>query len=154
MDPAEWGSGLMIVYVAAPIDAVTHEDVASWPVRATEALLQAGAGAVFRPGLGWRVSGAGSPVVQHVNMTAIESADALLAFLPFETPSVGVPIEIYIACQRGIPVVVVLDRPRRSAVLDWLGVEQVVDPDGSGLCEAAALLVALHDEDRVLEGGA
>ena len=72
------------------------------------------------------------PRVQEINDQAIDRADIMVALLPVESHSVGVPLEIQRAARRGIPVYVY--RQKRSWAIAVPGVYQFKTLDA--LCQA------------------
>lgn len=102
---------MTLAYFAYPIDVVIdhgHQGGARSLVRA--AMHQAG-WSVFEPGTTFNHGVSTSeelpdPRVQQINEEAIARADIVVALLPVESHSVGVPLEIYQAAKRGKTVYV------------------------------------------------
>lgn len=97
------------LYFAAPIDATNGEPVVpDWVDRLIDDFT------VYVPQQAWRVNGEpNSRFINNVNNVALLESDVVLAWLPRSVPTVGVPIEILLASQAGIKVVVVSER-------DWV----------------------------------
>lgn len=85
---------------------------------------------VFRPDRAHSFGGADDPAIDAVNRTALERAGCVVALLPREIPTVGVPIEVASAVRLRKPVVVVTDRQSQTLV-GLGGVLQVVDADSA-----------------------
>lgn len=105
-----------MVYLAEPIDQAEAaqrgtDDLHTW--------LQSKQLSVYRPRAAWRAASP-DPRVDRVNRTALERADLMLAHLPAGVPSIGVPMEIEYAVQRGIPVRVWTSVPSMSLARDGI----------------------------------
>lgn len=102
------------VYLAGPIDqAGGHKHgVDLMRADARRVLLARGA-VVYDPSFAWATPAfdgrALPPSIQSTNDRALLNSDGLLALLPVGVPTVGVPMEIALALQHGIPTVVVAD---------------------------------------------
>lgn len=103
MGTTTWGDQPPLVYFAEPIDkaaglnfqlaAEMHGTLSMWGCT------------VYRPSAAWRARHP-DPRVEQINRSALYQADAIVAYLDENTPSIGVPAEIEAATARGIPAVV------------------------------------------------
>lgn len=136
---------MRFVYLAEPIDAAGADYEGSRRRLAIDMLNGYGVG-VFRPRRAFSANAVQpGPEINEINTCALKVCDAVLAFLPSGTPTIGVPIEIEQALVTGKPVAVVTDndgawalqRPEphfgtfesyRSAV-DWLALQKTADHD-------------------------
>lgn len=103
-----------VVYIASPIDqAGTHAieiDQARYDARS---FLAGELMSFYDPKGAWHATTIGptSRAIQRVNDIALAESDGMLALLPAGVPTVGVPYEIALALQYGIPVMVVTPKP-------------------------------------------
>jgi dUTP pyrophosphatase len=125
-----------MVYLAEPIDqsaanailARVGESSSHLTASSIEHHLRAHKAITYRPATAWRIAGGTEPDgrVERTNRAALELSDAMIAVLPAGYATIGVPMEIEMALQRQIPVVVVtevssfsLARPGVTVVRDW-----------------------------------
>jgi dUTP pyrophosphatase len=110
---------MTFAYFAYPIDVPWEGD----HFRAIEAMRQNG-WTVFDPGMRFRtpVDAEPDPRVQAINDSVIDRADIVVALLPVESHSVGVPLEIGLAADLGKTVYVY--RQKRSWAIAREGVYQ------------------------------
>lgn len=101
--------GTSPVYLASPMDRAADwaADVESQRETARLLLLEHEF-AVFDPSRAWMCNGLAypHPALQESNREVIRRCDALFAILPEGVPTVGVPMEIELARELGIPVAV------------------------------------------------
>jgi dUTP pyrophosphatase len=99
---------MALIYFAHPIDRAndTHQHNVQ-RVRDGLALLQGVA--TFDPATSWIVTAPFEPQVQHHNEQILRGSDCVIALLPSDTWTRGVPVEIAIALENKIPVVLVVD---------------------------------------------
>jgi len=98
-----------IAYMAQPIDQVYDPQAWNHDVnKICDELIRIGY-MVYRPARAWSTPARPTPDprIERVNGTALRGADILVAFLPPKTPTIGVPMEIAMAVQHRVPVVVV-----------------------------------------------
>lgn len=115
------------IYVASPLDQ--NPDRIGGVPGLIGLLMDSGATAVFNPGTAWVVDDPGGlshKTIQDINVVALQQSDGVLAVLPPGVPTVGTPMEILLARQSSIPVVVV--GTRSVVALTWLDVPVVEDP--------------------------
>ena len=98
------------VYLAEPIDLTSGSD--SFTDRIADRLAEEFN--VYRPRGAWRCGGGLDPRVDKINRCALAASDVLVAHLPAQRASVGVPMEIEFAANLGIPVVVLADKIGQS----------------------------------------
>lgn len=106
-----------MVYVAYPIDQVANRlnsETAKMYGRLEDAkiaLLVGGVDIAFDPGDAFkiRLGAEGGPEVREINRAALNAADAVIAMMPKDMPSVGVPMEIDFAVSMGKAVAVLTD---------------------------------------------
>lgn len=123
-----------LVYLAYPIDnAQLSNQTISEIERAKAALMEGDLPAcvTYDPGDAFKVrKGADvGPEIAAVNETALEQADAVLAFMPKGVPSTGVPMEIMSAAMSGKPVAILSDAYSWSLQLDRPNVMLYAEPD-------------------------
>lgn len=121
----------MFIYIAHPIDFANEElpNILSMVDELVGYLHEAGATAVYRPASAWSVGAPMNASIQEVNMCALLRCDALIAILPEQVASIGVPFEMGIAYGANIPTVLMRGvttsharkSARRSAMLAFLG---------------------------------
>lgn len=98
----------MIVYLAQPID---RAGVVNPLGRVKQTITNRGHIA-YSPAGAWAINPAKTQPtnrVERINRVALAEADLLIAYLPNNIPTVGVPMEIEYAVGRGIPVAVITD---------------------------------------------
>lgn len=135
----------MFVYLAHPIDRSSAGAPSVHSADAVRSRLIEMGVTVFSPGRAWGARAPLSPSIQQVNDRVLREASALVVCLSTADRSLGVPWEMALANQWGIPVVVLTDIPRdTSAVLLSSGAEifQLYD------VERAAQRVAARIEER------
>jgi len=129
------------IYLAHPIDRAPTGGV-DWGGLCTEALLAAGASAVYDPATAWAIhdpAGFSSKSVQDTNIEALRRADGCLAVLPEGVPTIGTPMEILLAVRDfDIPVVVI--GGEGSVALRWLRVP-TIQPKIESVGQAATALI-------------
>ena len=100
-------------YLAEPIDESTG--ITSAQLRA--ALHMRGT-PFYSPRVAWQgLRAPFSPVIQQTNNVALASASVIVAVLPRNVPSVGVPMELQQARSAGIPCVILSDRTRKASAV-------------------------------------
>jgi nucleoside 2-deoxyribosyltransferase len=96
-----------VCYLALPMDT---GDAAEWANEARQRLAAEG-WFTYDPSSAWsaiaRPTSEQARIVHEANVATIRKCDALLALLPADTRSFGVPIEVAIAVAAGKPVVLV-----------------------------------------------
>ena len=103
-----------LVYLARPIDlGRVNPFLADYAVGELQALGLTS----YNPLGAFNVGGDPSAVISRVNQTAMDTATGAVAFLPSETPSVGVPTEIAYLLGAGIPTVIVTDLGSKSWIV-------------------------------------
>lgn len=133
---------MVTVYLAGPIDqAGAH--MGQMRSAASNALVDMGA-SFYDPSRAWTCNGKGLPfeAVQHVNNTALDAADGVLALLPAGIPTIGTPMEIERARAQGKPVAVV--GYDRSWALKQPGIEAF---DGERSIQDAAMWLVKRADD-------
>ncbi len=118
---------MTMIYIASPLDQ--NPDRLGDVPELIRMLLDNGATAVYNPGTAWALqdpNGFSHKQVQDINVEALKHADGVLAVLPPGVPTVGTPMEILIARQATVPVVVI--GARSLVALTWLDVPVVADP--------------------------
>lgn len=146
---------MILAYLAYPIDVQLGIHVNGERSRVRQAMKEAG-WCVFEPGTTFYM-GEGTaeqspdPRIQQINDHAITKADVVVALLPIESHSVGVPLEIHQAATRGKTVFVW--RQKRSWAIAQKNVWQF-NTIGA-LCEAIANFKPVDAGlwDRVAERG-
>lgn len=114
----------MFVYLAHPIDRSTGNAQSVKSADAVRSRLIEMGITVFRPGAGWGARAPLSADIQRVNDLILREASALVVCISNADRSLGVPWEMALANQWGLPVVVLTDIPREtSAVLLSSGAE-------------------------------
>jgi len=110
-----------LIYTAGPIDLGV--DFPNWREKFTKKLQESGVGAVvFDPSTAYRPTLMGTPVerrdiyIEHVNREALDSADIVVVAMPLGVTTVGTPIEIDMACQRGKTVMMFTNIERGKSV--------------------------------------
>lgn len=101
-------------YLARPVDQAHHRSQELDRVCAFICTVLTGHGyRVYRPANAWQVPATTPPngVVEDVNGLALRSSDLLVAYLPAEVPTIGVPMEIQRALSLAIPVIAICDAP-------------------------------------------
>jgi dUTP pyrophosphatase len=119
----------VFVYLAHPIDQAGHSSWLGSMLGSLNALLvQAGIGA-FRPGMAY-LANTGDPDharrINGMNNIAIHQADALVAVLPADVPTLGTPVEIGFALSMGRPVVIFTDIAHSVQLAAWVARGAVV----------------------------
>lgn len=143
----------MFVYFAQPIDQARGEFIAEREIRSL--MIEAGV-SYFQPSRAYSLSedrtGFDTDVLDTINRAALAASDALVAFLPANVPTLGVPAEIEQALALNKPVVIFT--PRRLAstsvqVRQWANrgasiwnADNVIEIDIEK--QAKSLLVDLH----------
>jgi dUTP pyrophosphatase len=115
---------MTLAYFAYPLDHVIDDSVARAYAPVKRAMFDAG-WQMFDPGsafLGTESERPLDPRVQQINDSAIDRADVVVALLPVESHSVGVPLEIGLAADLGKTVYVY--RQKRSWAIAREGVYQ------------------------------
>lgn len=141
------------IYLAYPIDQMSANTstVALWDqVENMKQMLvsKANASWVFDPGDAFLVGGtADGGGVAHINRVALNSADCVVAFLPAEVASIGVPMEIDRARAQGKHVVVFSDA--NSWMLEMSGVTRFGDWSDESLYRAIDLIAGWFPPDQV-----
>jgi dUTP pyrophosphatase len=112
----------LFVYLAHPIDLAGHSSwLGSMLGDLNTLLVQAGIGA-FRPGMAYLANTSTSDHVERINdlnNIAIHQADALIAVLPSDVPTLGTPVEIEFALSMRKPVVIFTDIGHSVQVAAW-----------------------------------
>lgn len=107
----------MYIYLASPVDFAADPSKAD----GIRSELIASGHTVFAPYRAW---GARAPLearLQNINMTVLQEVDALVAFLPANTTTIGTLLELQWAVDRGFPCGVVTELDiSKSASLLWL----------------------------------
>lgn len=82
---------------------------------------------VFKPGDAWQVQPPHDARVQQINEHALRNSDCVLAYLPANVWTRGVPVEITVANELNIPVVLIIDRDANSVIENyWIKHHNVV----------------------------
>jgi len=144
---------MAMIYFAHPIDHSNsvHNAVAD---RIRHALTEQTDVAIFEPSRAWIVTKPYSPAIQAVNEQALHAADTVIAYMPSDVHTRGVPLEIGIALGRGIPIVLIVDHEfgKHSAVEANLMDRTDVDAFSVDFCKVAAWraasLARLQDTDQ------
>jgi len=108
----------MYIYLAHPIDFTGEhaESVRQVVAEAKQALLEAGATAIYTPANAWLVAPDDMhSKIQEVNMCALMRAEAVLFIYPEGVPSIGVPFEMGVAYGANIPSVLIRGRTTAQA---------------------------------------
>lgn len=112
----------MFVYLAHPIDLAGSSSWLGSMIRDLELLLAEAKVGAFRPGKAY-LANAGDPThaefVQSMNNIAIHQADAFVAVLPADVPTLGTPVEIEFALSMHKPVVVFTDIEASVQLAAW-----------------------------------
>lgn len=109
---------MSLIYAAMPIDMSSGDqpflEFAMGDLKASKHV-------VYRPDRSFTFAKGLTPteVIQEVNNAAIERASGMVAFLPKDVASIGVPMEIQMAVSAGKPVVVVTDHDQSWVVAGW-----------------------------------
>jgi dUTP pyrophosphatase len=103
-----------LVYLAHPIDLYSRIDSRHDLVVKSIGLAKKAGLPVYHPGAALHVAGTPSSVVNRVNEGALRTATGVLAFLPTEARSIGVPAEISDALAQGKPVALITDANAQS----------------------------------------
>lgn len=119
----------MITYLAEPIDFAAGMDREKPNQLANQ--LAASGHSVFRPSMAWlgttgRADHISRDVLQ-LNREALNRAGLVVAYLPTAVRTVGVPMEIAWATERGVPAVVLTDPGQSSATLSGNPLVVVID---------------------------
>ena len=143
-----------LVYLAMPIDFAKGTDQ---PFLAfAEDDLKASGHVVYRPDRSFSFFTETQPsgVIQAVNNAAIREASALLAFLPANVQTVGVPMEIQAAVSTGKPVLIVTDHAQSWAVAGWEShpLVQVAEFNAGQIREGVGWLNKMIEADPVAFG--
>lgn len=112
----------MLVYMATPIDSADLEESGRWRIMCREAL-EAAQVAVYDPATAFHRADLDPDTAFRINESALASADGLFAYLPDGVSTIGVPMEIQTALDKGKPVVASGASAERSMQLKALGVE-------------------------------
>jgi len=117
------------IYLAHPIDYVSNGAGAAHidaMIGVATSMISERGHTVYIPGKAWTLgtNGQSGAPIQQVNNVALETSGALLAVWPEGTCSIGVPMEIQYALDRGIPAYVVrgAERPAMGAALQVPGI--------------------------------
>ena len=114
----------MFVYLAHPIDRAMRNAPSYKSAEAVRSRLIEMGVTVFSPGQGWGARAPLSADIQRVNDQILREASALVVCISSADRSLGVPWEMALANQWGVPLVVLTDIPRdTSAVLLSSGAE-------------------------------
>lgn len=113
----------MVIYLAGPIDLDTAK--IKWREHVYEVLENNFAVTVYNPLMAFRlfhgapIDSGESTFIECVNKEALYKSDIMLARITKVTPSVGVPIEIDMAFNKKIPIILLSDiRPGESVYLN------------------------------------
>lgn len=118
----------MIAYLAQPIDRSTDGVTAGHAAILRSMLIEAGL-TVYSPYLAWGAKRPPPARVQRVNEVALRDASVLFVVLMEADQSLGVPFEMALAREWGVPTVVVTDiRPEDSVILRSIPGVHVFDP--------------------------
>jgi dUTP pyrophosphatase len=113
----------MHIYIARPIDHTDQPARSALNERAEyikSGLVSAGH-TTYEPQRAWSTNRIDGPTIQAVNQYALTQCDAVVAILPKDTKTIGVPMEMQAAVDLGKIVVVVTDiEVRTSAMLSHL----------------------------------
>jgi dUTP pyrophosphatase len=99
----------MLVYFAHPID---QAGLGSHHTNHIGRTLRGVGVSAFRPGWAFTVAGGSLSdlsAVQRINEAALDTSDALVAWLPGGVPTLGVPAEIESALSQGLPTLILTD---------------------------------------------
>lgn len=134
------------VYLAEPIDLALGKTTVANHIEAN--LRHAGRFVVYRPAEAWRVGGAVSvdPRLDRANRHILGICDAVVAVVLKGVQSVGVPMEIEYALNRGIPVVIVTDH-HRSWALGGCPEIAITTDDPEKVVELVTKLVAAREAE-------
>ena len=138
----------MLVYLASPIDSADVEESGRTRAVLTSLLTQAGM-AVYDPATAFRRADLDAQVAYAINESALLEADGLLAHLPDNVSTVGVPMEIQTATSLGKPVVAVGPVAMRSMQLDAMEVERTAGAEEGVELLAQAIAQAKIDRYTV-----
>lgn len=119
---------MSLIYLAHPIDFVDDTTIVELAESMRSKLLECGATAVFSPAQAFAARVPMHPNIQAINMQALSMCDAMVAFLPQRTATLGVPFELCYAHMHGIPTIIIrgfnsydaLKASRESALLTYL----------------------------------
>jgi nucleoside 2-deoxyribosyltransferase len=119
---------MSLIYLAHPIDFVDDPTIIELADSIRDRLLDAGATAVFSPAQAFAARLPMHRNIQTINMHALSVCEAVVAFLPKNSATLGVPFELGYAHTMGIPIVIVrginqyeADRAaEQSALLSYL----------------------------------
>jgi dUTP pyrophosphatase len=115
----------MHIYIARPIDSTGSHDTRVRRITdyiKTE-MIEA-RHTVFDAATAWSTRQIDGPTIQTVNQQALLACDGVIAILPKEVHTLGVPLEIQVALNNAMPVAIWTDRKiSESAVLSWLEVQ-------------------------------
>lgn len=101
----------MIAYFAHPIDLFDPEDKHKTAIRQIQLALRSKGIGIFTPGNAWllptSIDGDTATEVFLFNNNIVEQTDLLVAYLPQDSASIGVPLEIQYAFEHDRPVLLV-----------------------------------------------
>lgn len=102
-------TGVYLAYAIDQVDRATHQASVDWIREGVRA--HSGVSWVFDPGRAFTVAqgAAPEPGLRAINQRALETSEAVVAYLPAGVVSVGVPMEIDYAVKLGKKVLVVSD---------------------------------------------
>jgi dUTP pyrophosphatase len=106
---------MALIYLAHPIDKTGGNPMVV-AMSMQDELLQKDGIAVFTPADAWQVRPPHDARVQRINERALHECDVVLVYLPAGVWTRGVPVEITIANERGIPVVLVSEQDESSLI--------------------------------------
>lgn len=119
----------MHIYIARPIDSTGNHDTRVRRITdfiKTE-LIEA-RHTIYDAASAWSTRKIDGPTIQTVNQHALLACDGVIAILPKEVHTLGVPLEIQVALNNSMPVVVWTDRTiADSAILSWLEAQPGID---------------------------
>jgi nucleoside 2-deoxyribosyltransferase len=119
---------MSLIYLAHPIDFADDTTIIDLAESMRNTLLEAGATAVFSPAQAFTARLPMHANIQAINMQALSMCDGMVAFLPKQTATLGVPFELCYAHMHGIPTIIIrgfsaldaVKASRESALLTYL----------------------------------